>query len=545
MTNIIKAENYVVLDVETNGLEKERDLLSISIYKPDDQTKYTRFFPLELDKRIYTTNINGITKNDLIGATELTQKEFDELIENFELNSRTVLIYGVYDKNVISNYLKRKHIIGIEKINFFNFKSNIFASDFSEGNVTKDNLCKLFEIDGVKNIHSGINDCILEWKLFLAMNNENLIVLRNSVYKYNNEWIIPVSYIVNYKYLRKKITCLPKLKCHLEELKSFELTKSITRFESNITGMAIENLIDSMLNVFNLKPIYIKFLKDNRDKLKYIGELESYRHIIPVKLNDDGTMSAQNKEDSTFIESVNNETLKLKEQLTPLVEYIKENIFFNKKVFSQEMVVNEKDNILALCDLSSDDSVLEIKTSCQNIEDIKYQLYYESNKRNTYILQMVWNQGITLKISKVTFEIINSNTIILDRKRRFENKINNPNIIVIEYFNLKEPIKLKCKNCNHEWNSSAKKILKNNKCPNCFPNIKKNNFKLSKDEMLNLRINNYKEKVYNRSEGKLLVNSYISSKENANISCLQCGYNWNSRADRILGKPYCPKCKNK
>ena len=37
--------NYVVLDVETNGLRsKEHDLLSISVYKPDDGKEYNRFF---------------------------------------------------------------------------------------------------------------------------------------------------------------------------------------------------------------------------------------------------------------------------------------------------------------------------------------------------------------------------------------------------------------------------------------------------------------------------------------------------------------------
>ena len=69
------------------------------------------------DKILLTEEINKLDNRDreiielrygLSGKKELTQKEFDELIENFELNSRTVLIYGVYDKNVISNYLKRK-----------------------------------------------------------------------------------------------------------------------------------------------------------------------------------------------------------------------------------------------------------------------------------------------------------------------------------------------------------------------------------------------------------------------------------------------------
>lgn len=82
----MKIDNqYVVLDVETNGLSSLKDdLLSISIYKPDDEKKYNRFLPLELADKVFTTHINGITKNDLKGAIPLNQKEVNELIHAFE-----------------------------------------------------------------------------------------------------------------------------------------------------------------------------------------------------------------------------------------------------------------------------------------------------------------------------------------------------------------------------------------------------------------------------------------------------------------------------
>ena len=76
--------DYVVLDVETNGLSSLRDdLLSISLYQPDTQKLYNRFLPLELNGDVYTTHINGITKKDLKKATPLTQDEVNALIDAF------------------------------------------------------------------------------------------------------------------------------------------------------------------------------------------------------------------------------------------------------------------------------------------------------------------------------------------------------------------------------------------------------------------------------------------------------------------------------
>ena len=85
----IDPREYVVFDVETNGLKsKKDDLLSISFYKPDDKKEYSKFLPLELNRKIVTTHINGITDKDLIGATTLSQDEFDYIVDEFELEKR-------------------------------------------------------------------------------------------------------------------------------------------------------------------------------------------------------------------------------------------------------------------------------------------------------------------------------------------------------------------------------------------------------------------------------------------------------------------------
>lgn len=126
------ARKYVVFDVETNGLNaKTDDLLSISFYKPDDGHIYNRFLPLELSKKVKTTQYNGITKKDLIGKAPLTQDEFNTIIETFELDKRTILTYSGrgFDERFLREYLQRKHIRGFSKLTFYNFKRQLLSSN--------------------------------------------------------------------------------------------------------------------------------------------------------------------------------------------------------------------------------------------------------------------------------------------------------------------------------------------------------------------------------------------------------------------------------
>lgn len=160
---------YIVFDVETNGIDsKKYDLLTISFFKPDDGRSYSKFLPLELNSKVVTTEINGITEKDLDGATALTQDEFNQILDEFELDKRKILIYAGsnFDKVFLSAYMQRHGLTGIEKLNFYNIKKRIISSKYADGNITKDNLCRMFEIEGVQSIHSASNDCKLEWELF-------------------------------------------------------------------------------------------------------------------------------------------------------------------------------------------------------------------------------------------------------------------------------------------------------------------------------------------------------------------------------------------
>lgn len=469
-------KKYVVLDVETNGLSSQYDdLLSISIYKPDEEKMYNRFLPLELNNDVYTTYINGITKEDLVDKQPLVQDEVNRIIDEFELDKRTILIYGHLDERFIKNYFKRKQLNGYEILNFYNFKHDIISSRFSNGIVTKDNLCRIYGIEMVSDVHSGANDCILEWELFKKIYGKKLLITGTNVFELNKDYIVPASSLRSFYNFKYYIKNLPKIGYKSRVVKKFEIkNKKIKKFATNISGMTIEHLINTMLDV---EVIHSEaFLMENKKKLKFIGKLPSPFHEVVVSFNNDGTISAVKTEDEKFVDEINEVLNILKKEIQPLIDYISKAIFKKQKIFSQELVVDKENKILALCDLSNKFTVLEIKTGSNlDIGQYKEQLYYESNGRTCYILQIDWHNiknGITFIISKVElFETEKSNRNLSERIKNFQSKINNDNIIVVEYKNYKSQVKLKCSKCNQEWYTSYTSIINKPYCPYCDKEI--------------------------------------------------------------------------
>lgn len=553
----INSKDYVVLDVETNGLSSlKHDLLSISIYKPDDNKTYDRFLPLELNSFVETYWINGIDEDMLSDKTPLTQEEFDELVNDFELDRRTILTYGSIDEKFIKNYLKRKKINGFEKLNFYNFKHDIISSKFSEGNITKDNLCNIYGIDGTKDIHSGLNDCILEWKLFEKMNGNKLIIISNTVNEFNDEYMIPASYLQTYPNFKYSIKNYPKINYELIPIKSFDIrSKDLEKFDTNISGMTIEHLINTMIEAKDVNSETLLFQTQNRNKLKMIGKLPSMIHTISAIFNNDGTITAVNKEDEEKVKRINEVTLAIKKEILPLILYIKSQIFNNEKILSQELVLNENDNVMAKCDLSSNNTILEIKAFNGNdIDKFKYQLYYEANGRDIYLLQTFWSvnikNGLKFTIYKANpIEYIEKSSDLEARKNNFEKKINNEYISVITYNGYGQKVLLRCKKCNNEWESSYRSILRYNQCPFCNPKEKKISEKtrktvMTREENFQKRFSSYQYKIAVKSDSTIQVLEYESSKEPVKVKCLTCGLERiYSRADHFLERCSCPNCK--
>ena len=550
MNKPLDKSKYIVLDVETNGLASlEWDLLSISIYDPETEESYDRFLPLELNDCVLTTYINGITEKDLINKLPISQNEFDELIKRFNLENRTILTYGSIDEKFIRTYCSRHKSSGFNKLKFLNFKHLIISSKFNSGSVTKDNLCNIFKIDNVKEIHSGKNDCILEWKLFEKIHDKFLLITGCDVFELNDSYTIPISYLEtypNFKYYRE----IPSVYLKHDVIKQFKIDKrKIQRYETNISGISIEHLINSMLEVEKCNNIHYEI--DNKKKLKYIGRLPSVINEIPISFNSDGTIKSLNADNNKCIELVNRTTESIKGQIRPLIEYIKKDIFKNEKILSQELVLNEENNILSKCDLSTASAVLEIKMGFNlDFEKIKKQLYFESKNREVYVLSIDWEKA-TFKISKVEFisekekNELKYNERIKNSTKKFQQKIKNKDIKVVEYINSTSDIKLKCKICGNEWTTSYKKFNNHPFClmckPEVFTGIKKEK-ELKDTENIGYG-KKYSEKVFEKSNRTIAVLKYYGSKSNVEVGCLNCNHRWKIRADHLLSKCYCPNCQ--
>lgn len=543
---------YVVLDVETNGLSSLKDdLLSISIYKPDDEELYNRFLPLELAEKVFTTYINGITKNDLKGALPLNQKEVNELIQKFELDKRIILTFGSIDEKFIKNYFKRKHLYGFEKMSFYNFKKDIISSRYSGGNVSKDNLCNLFEIKNVQELHTSANDCVLEWELFKKINGKKIFITDDNVFELNNDYIVPVSYLNSHPNLKSYLGDLPNILFEQEIVKEFTVhSKKVKKFPTNFNGMILEHLINTQLNVKEIDSL--PFLCANKSKLKYIGRLPSAYDIVPMSFNEDGSVTTVRKQDKKIEKAINKFIRALKKEIRPMIRFIAEEIFHEETILSQELVIHPENKILALCDLSTEDTVMEIKTNSRvDIDNIKEQLYYESNGRECYLLQADWSlmpNCLKFQISKVTFSIgeIKRNRSLEVRWNKFQNKIKNKNIVVTRYVNSDTKVQLKCELCGKEWEASCSTIVKKPFCPFCNPiakHVNKDANKVSVEERKSLMQKKYCLKLLEASHGNLKAYNYTGAKDLVDVECMVCGHKWSTRADHLLSRAYCPICR--
>lgn len=531
--------------METNGISsKKYDLLSISLYKPDDQKIFNKFLPLQLNDRVLTTEYNGITDADLKGASHVTQEDLDKLIVDFDIKNRIVLHFGDLDKPFIKSYFKRNKLLGIENFNFFNFKQLIYSSSWQK-NITKDNLCRIFEIDGVKSIHSGINDCILEWKLFEAIDNQPLIVINDDVYRFSPEYVLPVSELTYNKKLQKKLSNLPKLWLETEEIFSCKINADVVNFGSNISGISIEKMISSSLSAIKINND--KFLTENKSKMKYLGSLPNESNKVYTITDKNGQLISLTESDEDKINKVNQISKNIQNECEPLFDYLQKNIFASSPVFSQELVINKELKLLALCDFSNEHAVLEVKMGKNiNLSDFRYQIFVQSNNRPCYFLIMDWNKKI-LKLLKVIFlfgeeaekeEIIQKKASKENKAQELQKNFFDEKMLRITKFNgVNCNSCFECLQCNKSFEIKFDLTFDNIKyylkCPYCYPSAKppiNESYDIVSYSKIKTTLKRRKINIYN----------WISKKE-IYLECQKCKQIWEVAEKDILNKR-CPKC---
>ena len=554
--SVVDPRKYVVLDVETNGLSSVRDdLLSISIYKPDTGEMFNRFLPLELQTSVVTTAINGIKTSDLKGLKPLSQTDVDELIRVFELKGRTILTYGSIDEKFIVKYFQRHHLTGIDFFSFYNFKHEIISSRFSEGNITKDNLCNMYGIENVQSVHSGSNDCILEWKLFERMNGKRLLITNNKVFEFNDQYIVPASYITTYPNLKYYLPPLPKIHCESKVVFSLPVSADrLRKFPTNFNGMILEHLINSMLHAQEIDSR--KFLLANKSRLNYLGALPSKINIVPMEFNPDGSMAATRTQDKKLAEDINAVIKAMKELFRPMFTFIAETIFEGQSVSSQELMYYPEKKVLALCDLSSTKAILEIKAQTYgSAQSYAEQLYYEANGLKCYLLLTDWTnfpEEMIYTINEVSFSVEEPVDPREAKLKKAKERIETDGISLIEFVDAKSPVKLRCNICGNEWRTSYNLAIKQRPCPTCSPKVvvktetkkqARHRPAISKEEKVMNKFIKYRDKLDIRSEHSLEALNYIDSRSPVKVKCLSCGHVWSNRADHLLERPYCPMCK--
>lgn len=90
-------------------------------------------------------------------------------------------------------------------------------------------------------------------------------------------------------------------------------------------------------------------------------------------------------------------------------------------------------------------------------------------------------------------------------------------------------------------NIMNKKLPKIRKIPNKSKN--KKIMKIKSKKTVISKVDKFKQKIKERSNNEITALTYTSSKEKVLAKCNYCNYEWESRSDHLLARPYCPKCK--
>lgn len=436
-------KGYLVLDIETTGLDYIKDdILSLSIFDPKNNKIFQKYFPLAKRKRILNSKIHGITPKFLKGANHFSQSDIDYLIKDFNITQKVILTFGTFDQKFLENYFLYFHLDGFKNFSFFNIQDFVITSRYSDGLYTKDNLCKAFGIDNITEKHSSSNDCVLEWELFCKMNKQPIFIYHDNIYKFSPDYIIPASVLNSHPKYKNFIKDYPSIKIDYEEIYSYEIVLDRNYYpDIYFWGVLIDRYIPKAISA--VEQNNDTFIDNNFSKLIKLCELADPDEIDPkISIDDNNLIHIENEYFHKFEKEVNDSFLAIKNKLSPVFDFIKKEIFNNKPIKSQELVINKELNSFAICDLSNEDAVLEIKGNINSY--IKYhsnQFFLESNNRPVYILKIGFmGNKLKIQIGEIIFDFSKKRRTsleIIHKIRGWRNKHDNDDIVDYSFYDTK------------------------------------------------------------------------------------------------------------
>ncbi|WP_368901884.1 excinuclease ABC subunit C [Oceanobacillus oncorhynchi] len=190
------------------------------------------------------------------------------------------------------------------------------------------------------------------------------------------------------------------------------------------------------------------------------------------------------------------------------------NKYYEQDFYSMFAFRPEKFKITSLIDHEQDNSFISILAEYKHgIND------YTIREKELVQLSAVLNEIQQLIDDETGFEVKVSESYTCLEKCFYGNLHNNP--FVKRLISRKLP---KIRRKRRSKATTKKVVAQNNKT-------------------VKTRAEKYAEKVKVRSNDKITVFNYISSKENVTAKCKKCLYEWQRRSDHLLARPYCPLCK--